>query len=383
MDLPNAAGERFLRGHKLLSDDVILGIPPMGVITPWTLFVCTHAAQFGNLHYDFVSLTELLCDNPHGCMVAINSNFGHAAQPGWESLLKIPKPPEARVRKVQGDGTCFNSAIEPIIKIKHPGVHLDKIYKVKCFPTTGATQIPGVICPDLSDAKVVLDALVNYLNEFEIGDLVVDVEEHIDENCELIPAVMKRLPVTLESHSPNMLNYKFRINRNSPRILVNLREFANLMFQLETTKAVRGKPREVGWPQFALPPFPVREVNPPNDDVKVSFRFENIGRSPRINVFQTGKINILGANSVAFAHVTYNYFAELFAENWLLLICLQPRRDNERKIAAVEPKPEPEPEPEPEPVTDVDVRAVLNLPVAPAEEESSDGYESDEIINVF
>jgi hypothetical protein len=373
MARPDNSKEVFLPEHKWLEDGVLLAPPARGPLTPLTLFVCTYVAKLGNLHVNFVELTALMCADPHGVLIALNSNFGHACQPGFEHLLKAPKPPperrvpaRGRARKVQGDGTCFNSAVEPILAVDHPGISDDKIYKVKCFPTTGETQVPGVICPDLSDGRAVLDAFVAYLNELGVGDeepAAAAEEEHIGAGA---PEPRRRLEITIISEQPKMLNYKFRVNRNAPRILVNLRALATYMHSLELTKAVEGTPlteaqaaRFVGWPAVLLPPYPVRETKPPTDDVKVSFRFRGADRAPRINIFQEGKINILGADSVESARKIYDFFVQLFTDNWAMLVCLQPRRDLERRQAARAPRPVAAPVPPPVRLTDTEVDALL------------------------
>lgn len=334
--------EVFDINHKILDDRTLLIPPQEGPLTPLTLFVCTYVAKLNNLKIDFIELTKKMCENPHGCLLAINSNFGHAAQRGYENYIKTPKPPakkhilaRGRTRKAQGDNTCFNSAIEPIIRISYPGIKEGKIYKVKCFPTTGETQIPGVICSDLSDGRAVLDVFVNYLNE--LG--VVLYNDGTAASSE-IPR-----QVYIHSQQPKMLNYKFRIIRRSPRILINLRSLTDYMRILENTKATSKKVGDLSltmfdkWPMVILPPYSVRETKPPTDDVKVSFRFETETRAPRINIFQEGKINILGADSVEFAENIYQYFIDLFRANWSRLVCLQPRRDSEKiKIKYVIPE---------------------------------------------
>ncbi|MEL0212470.1 MAG: hypothetical protein VW891_18145, partial [Novosphingobium sp.] len=109
----------------------------------------------------------------------------HKAQPGYERFLKRPKAPAApapeprghlgggrrrlapvnvRVRKPQGDATCFNSALEvtiipgpednppPAVR-EYFAQNPDKHYAVKSFPTTGKTQVPGVVCDNLEDGS--------------------------------------------------------------------------------------------------------------------------------------------------------------------------------------------------------------------------------------
>lgn len=331
-----AGKEPFMPDHKWLLDQTLLNLPEVA-LTPLTLFVCTYVAKLGNLHLNVVDLTAEICVNPHGALVAINSNYGHACQPQYAHLLKKPHPPLRRlalqrghVRKVQGDGTCFNSAIEPILVIEHPGISSEKVYKLKCFPSTGETQVPGVICPDLSDGQVVLRAFVKYLNELEVGDLNADGT---------------RKSIEILTEQPKMLNYKFRVIRSTPRMLINLRAIAMYMQHLEYTTAPLA-----AW-VVVDPPYHVRETKPPMDDVKVSFRFRGDTRAPRINIFQEGKINILGAESVESAQRIYDFFTQLFLTNWHVFINLQPRRDIDRvHVPAFVAVP---------PLTDADIESII------------------------
>jgi hypothetical protein len=377
--MTTAAKESFLPNHKHLSDEELLVPPAGGVLTPLTLFVCTYVARLSNLHHDFVGLAQLMCKDLHGCILAVNSNYGHAAQPGSEAYIKVPKvrkyqagTARSRERKFQGDGTCFNSAIEPIIHIEHPNIPDDKIYKCKCFPTTGETQVPGVILTDFSDGHAVLVAFVDYLNEMNVGDLEPVLPGESPQN----PPARKKIEIF--SEQPKMINYKFRLQRTSPRILVNLFALAAYLSILERTKVVEGAEltadqvmKFAGWPVVVLPPFPVREVKTPNDDVKVSFHFQEATRKPRINIFQEGKINILGADSTFSADKIYAFFTQLLISNWGALVALQPRRDLEVRAAqravtktaaasataaSVEP---PVPRPPPVMLSDADVDEVL------------------------
>jgi hypothetical protein len=350
------AKEPFLPNHKWLADDVLLA-PATDVFTPLTLFVCTYEATLANLKCNFIDLTARMCQDPHGQLLAVNSNFGHAAQPGREELLKKPKPPpppsaaprRSRPRKGQGDSTCFNSAIEPVLAppptLALPPSKAGKVYFLKCFPSTGEAQVPGVIMPDLSDGHLVLESFVAYLNELGVGTPGPDGAP---------------MPVTIARERPNMINYKFRLVRHSPRILLDLVALADYLRLLEESKLTganlaarlaeppgkRGHPLAKfvaeEWREdpcgpsgphegLALPPYPIRETKPPVDDVKISFRFQGENRNPRVNVFQEGKVNILGADSVESAHQIYAFFVDMFAKNWARLVTLQPRRDHEQR----------------------------------------------------
>jgi hypothetical protein len=328
-----ATKETFHPNYKTADDAALLQPPAAPPLTELKMFTCSYNAQLQNLCIGFVELSHIIVANLRGATVAFNSNFAHGCVPGYEYLVKRPKPAvvhtapsRTRPRKVQGDGTCFNSAVGPILSIEHPGVAPDKVYKVRCFPTTGETQIPGVLCADLSDGRAVLRAFVDYLNELKVGTRDARGEP---------------LPVEIIAEQPKMLDYKFRITRSTPRMLINLQALIEYMNLLEATRAVAAAPltseqaaRFSAWPAIVLPPFPIRETKPPTDDVKVSFRFWEAARAPRVNVFQEGKINILGAASAESADRIYEFFVRLFTENWAALICLRPRSDAERRRVA-------------------------------------------------
>lgn len=309
------------------SDAALLELP-VPPFTPLTLFVCTYVATLQNLRIGFEALTHVLCDRPQGVLLAVNSNFGHAAQPGFEALIKTPRPPPVRagptrgkVRRVQGDGSCFNSAVEPVVAPPPDmGLPHGKVYFVKCFPTTGQMQVPGVIRPDLADGDAVLDAFVAYLNGKNVGVL----------GPEGVP-----LPVKVKERAAKMLNYKFQLVRASSRLLVNLAALAARLRALEGARATEGgvgalPPALTEWRACVLPPYVVRETKAPADDVKISFRFVVGERRPRVNVFQMGKVNILGGDSEKSAERIFAFFGRLFSANWQELVCLQPLSDAEK-----------------------------------------------------
>lgn len=269
---------------------------PVEMFSELIMFVCTYVAKLGNININFEDLTHILCNNLHGHILALNSNYGHASQPGHESYIKSPKKQETqslfikhRIRRIQGDGTCFNSAIEPIIKLDNS----EKVYFIKCFPTTGETQIPGVINSDFSDGHNVLVTFINYLNDLNIsGDKQIFIEHE----------------------GPKMLNYKFRLNRINDRILINLNNIAIYLANISESDI--------------KPPFPIKEIKSPVDDIKISFKFQtSIKRAPRINIFQEGKINILGAESVNSSELIYTFLTDIFRANWSKFINIKPEKD--------------------------------------------------------
>ena len=89
------------------------------------MFTCTFGAVMDNIGRSHEELTGVLgpiVAAGRGPVKALNSNFGHFCQAGFEGLLKNPgpRPRTGRwgvvhlpyQRKPQGDATCFNSALE-------------------------------------------------------------------------------------------------------------------------------------------------------------------------------------------------------------------------------------------------------------------------------
>ena len=364
------AAELFNSDYLQL-DDAALQRLPATPLSELKLFVCTYVGRLSNLHMDVDELTARLCHAPRGALLAVNSNYGHACQPGHEALLKAParaapaRPVlRGRPRKGQGDGTCFNSADEPIIGLAGA---TSKVYKTKVFPSTGEFQAPGVLNADLSDGHAALVTLAEYMNMLGLGDSAdgtpgppwAQLRKAAEESAcagnpdalpeyrralgayAAVPPAGARLAVGIESEGPKMLNYKFRIVRSCPRILINLVVFSTYLSALEglpaaatpaqvaaaVTAAAAARGINMAAVSIVTPPFPIRETNPPVDDVKVSFRFRSGRRMPRVNVFQGGKVNILGADSIDCAQRIYGFFMELFTVNWSQFICLQPLRD--------------------------------------------------------
>ena len=220
-------------------EDIALLEKPLIPISELILFSSTFAGVFSNLHFRFEQLGDKLV--LEGSLIAINSNFTHRCQPGFEmylkSVIKLNKKKEefTKKRQGQGDGTCFNSSIEMIISLDdNPTPSDKKIYKVKLFPTTGNVQIPGVNEQDLSDGLAVLQKTAFILNKNKIGDELTKLNEteteltklnetELNKTDDTFVNVVNHLQIEIKSYNPIMINYKFRINRSNERLLINLK----------------------------------------------------------------------------------------------------------------------------------------------------------------
>jgi len=358
------------------------------------MFVCTLSANIVGLQYpDFDDIATRICtpcNYPY--FIAVNSNCGHYCRPGYELYLKVKKVKKARkskksekggkIRCLQGDGTCFNSAIEPIISIVpvNTGAMPDKVYRVKCFPSTGEVQIPGIINQDLSDGDEVIKILVEYIrhelaakfsdtltsfptvdrkitNVTKIRKLTKKVKKLLQPPPTVIedPPTFSTRPTKLYSAEeikgigfdnlkPILINYKF-IFKIPFDYAIGIHNLFNYLQFIQNTLIVEndqiindpqagvvkmyigGEEKNILIDSAAepMPPMTVRELN--KRGVKVAFKFNFGDHLPKINIFQSGKVNILGLNNPTHSRLIYDYLCAVFERNWDKFIIEMPRPD--------------------------------------------------------
>lgn len=272
-------------------------------LTSVYLFLCTYAARLEGLALPELAdgmnghrfLSRRL--RPHGQLVAFNSTFGSGALPGYESYIKVPKVPDVepqgpgmpgrRRRPPQGLGTCFNSAIEPIII---PEAFPDRVFKLKFFPATGQVQVPDTKRQDYADGMAAIRAFVHELERQGFGAFAV------------------------RDAQPFMLNYKSTIVRRQgapdPR-----RDIVDLV---ALQRAIAGHAH--------APPFPVEgtgralEENGYVKDNRLLFWCKYAPGCEKkkitIKIYLGGKINLLGARSPEQARRIFG---------WLRRICARTR----------------------------------------------------------
>lgn len=318
--------------------------------TPLKMFVCTFEANLSNIRRppdaELLALLE-----PRGAIKALNSNFGHKCQPGYERFIKHPRPARVVVaggaaagaaaraagglapaniqpRTPQGDATCFNSALEITI-IPEPDADMprevrdllaarpDKHYAVKSFTSTGSTQVPGVICPGLEDGFYVSRLWAEYLTASGVGQDAA-------------------APVEVVATQEIMINFKFELRKKHTRVILDLAAIAD---HLERVKDLQDA-GTLG-PDLA-PPRPLREIKHVEDDPKISFKFlEASGKTTRVNIFFRGKVNFLGAGNFETPTAVYAYLSDLFRRHWNDFVVIRPLPDRAARPPAPAVAPAP------------------------------------------
>ena len=291
-------------------DDELLLKRPAEPFTLPVMFTCTFVTLVGNIsraHEELTGVLGPMVAAGRGGIRALNSNFGHYCQAGYERFLKRPRPPpRRRERKRQGDASCLNSALEVTIipgpddntaptvvavLSKNPG----KYYAVKCFPSTGIYPGAGSHLP----RSVRRFLCRGYLGPFS------DRGGRWNH-----PAI----PVTILGEWPIMVNYKFLLVRRSDRVVLNLARV------VEYLKSVKESGEGL--------PFSIREIKHPQDSPNMSFKFVCPGgKKVRVNVFHRGKVNILGAHDTESPLAICDYLSVLFHAHWSEFVVLQPLPD--------------------------------------------------------
>jgi hypothetical protein len=248
-------------------------------------------------------------------IVVVNSNFGAVWQPAHEHRVKSSgrqqpiAPAGHRHRQPEGHGGSFNSALEPICAIaanSEVGRALAKkdeksrVYKMKFFPSSGSTQVSGVVLPDYADGLRAFDAWVGLLNK-----------------TNLLGSPAGIAPGTL---AVEMANFKFQLRRSSTRQVIDFDQLCAVMTDPDSP--------------IPLPaPIEASTIKYPVEGAKASFKMSwTDGRrkkQPRVNLFlNSGRINLLGFPSREFAEEVYRYLEDVFLSAWPNLVVLQPLPDS-------------------------------------------------------
>lgn len=284
---------------------------PKQLLKPLIMTIHTCQAQLDGLEISFRDLFDKLKDtldqSKHVC--ALHCNFGHVVKGSDASLLKpISVKKNRKGRKIHGDGSSFQACLEIYIKIDHPQIDSNKLYKVKCFSTTGQIQIPGGRLDSDEDCDLVIKALIDYLNENEVG----------------------KKEITLKWKKTSMKNYKTQLIIPGDNLDLYNYRLSQYMEHIQNgdIHLIDGV--------YIEPPFQVRNVRNPAESPNTTFRFYvGPGKKDgfRVEVFNNekkidiGRINFKGTKGRHQAEAAYRYFEEIFRANWGVFIGERPKKD--------------------------------------------------------
>jgi len=284
------------------------------------MFLATYRANITNVNVSVRNMANIMCQKSlGGSLVVLNTNFGSKALPGYEEYIKDEETKKIKdtkkapkngkpilIRKTQGTGVVFASAIEPCFEIQLKNGKT-KIFKMNYFPTEeentpneeeevqigkkkkkiikrkttvesgDEVQVPGSLEPDFSDAKAVLQMLIEKLNQLKICDQ----------------------PIKIIDSGPGMINLKCIVHE----VFENGHKMLDVASMYES---------------FRLDPRIINSVDP-IDSGKLSFNFktsDNHPKPPKVCIFHmSGKINIFGAKCYQHANEIFQFIEDKLIEN--------------------------------------------------------------------
>lgn len=248
--------------------------PELDLFTlPFNNTITINGAFDGVLFHE-ETLSPLLCTNSD--VVIIKSNYTDQTDPSYQPYQppkrsnrgRKKKPKKPSVRPKQGTGNEFNSQISFYVRSRvilyDSGVEKGrpKLYKFKIF-RTGKIQLPGARNTILED---VIESLRHVQNVLE---------------CALKTSIIPR------RLSTDLKNYRFDIRMRARNGRINL---ANLKMNLQ----LRNNDNP---PHFSL------TLNHDNQQTKLAVIFatpifKDPNRATRVNIYASGKVNVLGAYNV-------------------------------------------------------------------------------------
>jgi len=222
-------------------------------------------------------------------VVCIDCNYGtHKNELYVPKRVIIHKKKVKRPRKKQGSGKCFNSQITFYVRVQEAdGIH--KQYGFKVF-RTGKLQLPGARLETIRGIINSVTPIIHILN----GALYPN-EADIDKM------------VSLEYITPSMKNYKFIIEMN-PMCILNLAILKKLLLDKK-----KNREEDAKWPL-------IHDVCYSGEDTKLYIGFQTPTEDlpykiMRVNIFSSGRVNILGGLEDVSARRVYKLLHSIFAEH--------------------------------------------------------------------
>lgn len=237
------------------------------------IFVITFEISLPKSNVPFVDFIKVA--EPDNTIVVLNSNFGHKAHPNYQKYIKKPNPNK---KQLQGDNTCFNSAIDVGIDTHtNPSItpFVKSFYKMKYFPSTGKTQLSGVSDINFADALFVMNLFLQYLIK---NNFVID--EH--------------KPISEYPHYSILINVKTMINTDKR---IDLNELINSLREYKTSN-INSKISTI-----AKSAIGDRVMFKCVEECKEKKKGINV---LNISIFKSGKINILGSRKYEFITNSFN-----------------------------------------------------------------------------
>ena len=251
-----------------------------------------------------------------------DSNFHHSRSPDYYEPPKPPKSTRGRKKKQSnkkprahpGDGTNFNSQVTVVVS-KGPGHPPGKPFRFKFF-RQGNMQIPGATLKTIGP----------------IYEAIKHVAEHfrgiLTNYYAAMGAPRELAPFTIRGITPVMKNYRFTLSCMRPKQILRLDQLRMILLANTgiTLDDIAGTSTSMS--KTAKPLRIIHVKYTPEDPSKLSVVFSTPipgkpDKGTRLNVFSSGKINILGAFEVEATNRICRYMHKIIDANYLTLVATE------------------------------------------------------------
>lgn len=265
------------------------------MFTNLSLSTITVESKLSNVKFkENIIIKHLALDEkniPH--VIKIGSNYGEYISKKYIELkTPVKKSNRGRkkkekpmpTRKIQGTGNYFNSQIT--FTILDPHRNDDKFYHLKLF-TNGTIQITYVCYENVDLIKPIIDMVIKMISKIDL--IKIDVAEDID--IVYIKSIMR--------------NYKFNIIENN--IFIDLNKFKNILLAFKSFQLNHDNEHfqnNIANNNELLLAFEIGLIKcnfEKNTGIIIKFKIP-IDNKPNklttVKIFSSGKINIVGSNSL-------------------------------------------------------------------------------------
>ena len=246
-------------------------------------------------------IAKLTKVNKH--IVAVDCNYGTHKNELYapkRAVAKKTKP--KKKRKFQGSGKCFNSQITFYVRIMKNNI--PEQYGFKVF-RTGKLQLPGAKINSIKDIISSIKHIVDILN----------AALHPDETD------INKM-ISLEYVTPSMKNYKFIIQMD-PMYMLNLNQLI---------KIILDKKKNYNKETCKYPAITDAKYSGEDTKLYVNFMKPNSDKPIRVNIFNRGRVNILGGTNDKTTKHIFRFLQGIFVEHKKDLIVNPRAQDDEYDI---------------------------------------------------
>ncbi|MCK4967696.1 MAG: hypothetical protein KAS12_01460 [Candidatus Aenigmarchaeota archaeon] len=279
-------------------------------VSPYVIFTTTVNGKFSGIHFQESELiTQIAAQGLHNndYVLKAECNFGKILAPSYEEPVKKKKSNRGRKKKIiikkprriQGNGTCFNSQITFLVETL-----AGRRFNIKVF-RPGEFEIHGIPQGIIEEGHEAIETLSTYLQKLFGEGVVVEAFNIIMTNVKflILPSTIKTSEETIEELYPVLQNH--HINK----YIIKLKLLYDILSILKA--AQNENENEL---------FGISRISYSLEKTRLSLRFrtpliENPKKLTLVTIYMSGKVNVLGGKGNDNIAMIHKYIKDVVANN--------------------------------------------------------------------